>query len=247
MKVFCKGIIYWTSKPLSWVSHLFESFKTEEDKVFSMMRIALHYWQAVIEESSPSLAWMIDEVLFQLMVTVTSKKVSYFFSSQNTSLYFSKRFVCSCYRFLRSLYWLPAILTTFISKKELLITSLHRHYWHLKVDRSSRKWKVSHFSSTTDQLNAQLCYESVTYCHNTSLLCGFYTNSKLSDVKTYHRSRSISKRKADRFTSTSAVHSKRNPLIKALAWTGMMKMSQVKNSDLLGMACPYWWQKSVCQ
>jgi len=35
------------------------------------MRIALRFWQAVIEESSPSLALMIDEVLFQLMVIVT--------------------------------------------------------------------------------------------------------------------------------------------------------------------------------
>lgn len=44
--------------------------------------------------------------------------------------------------------------------------------------------------------------------------------------------------KADRFTFISVVYNRRTPLIKALAWTGMM-MSQFKDYALLVVACAY--------
>lgn len=62
MKVFSKSIIFWTSKYLSKLnerSDLFESFKTEEDKVSSILiGITLYYWKAVIEQSSGSISFL---------------------------------------------------------------------------------------------------------------------------------------------------------------------------------------------
>lgn len=56
--------------------------------------------------------------------------------------------------------------------------------------------------------------------------------------KTYCISRFVNEGKEDGFIFISMVYSRRNPLIKALAQTGMMKMSRFKNSTLLGWLVP---------